>query len=297
MRELELNKSSFSWDIATGFLWSRTILLVIWTSENKNITVINIVDSLSTLYDKNNFFQNILLLKSIAIGKKEGNFSLQYELSYFLDDATDKSAVEYANNLLKSAERVHREFIYSGLPKFNENIGSRYFFGLVKNDTESPDYYENLGKLAKEIEPKNIIFKSLSIKKFGVMSKLLITKIKKNKFTNESVMLLKAFLLVSPLLFFIIITYIFPIGEMFTRSIDDRMITNMLPKTFKSMENWDGKELPPEEVFASFLSDFKVLAEKKEHGKLGQRLNKEKNGFNTISVSYTHLTLPTKRIV
>ena len=91
-----------------------------------------------------------------------------------------------------------------------------------------------------------------------------------------------ALLLVGQLLLFIIVTYIFTIGEMFTRSIDDRMITNMLPKTFKAMEKWDGKELPSEEVFASFLSYFKVLAEKKEHGKLGQRLNKEKNGFNTI---------------
>ena len=93
---------------------------------------------------------------------------------------------------------------------------------------------------------------------------------------------IKAFLLVCPLLFFIIITYIFPIGEMFSRSIDDRMVTNMLPKTFKAMETWDGKELPPEEVFASFLADYRVLAENKEHGKLGQRLNKEKNGFTTI---------------
>ena len=93
---------------------------------------------------------------------------------------------------------------------------------------------------------------------------------------------IKAFLLVCPLLLFLIITYIFPIGEMFTRSIDDKMITNMLPNTFKSMENWDGKEMPEEEVFKSFYSDFKILVEQKEHGKLAQRLNKEKNGFNTI---------------
>ena len=92
----------------------------------------------------------------------------------------------------------------------------------------------------------------------------------------------KAFLLVAPLLLFLLITYIFPIGEMFTRSIDDKMITNMLPNTFKSMEKWDGKELPPEEVFASFLSDYKVLVKNKTQGKLGQRLNKEKNGFNSI---------------
>ena len=93
---------------------------------------------------------------------------------------------------------------------------------------------------------------------------------------------IKAFLLVAPLLLFLLITYISPIGEMFTRSIDDRMITNMLPKTFKAMENWDGQELPPEEVYASFLSDYKVLVENKTQGKLGQRLNKEKNGFNSI---------------
>ena len=65
----------------------------------------------------------------------------------------------------------------------------------------------------------------------------------------------------APLLLFLVITYIFPIGEMFTRSIDDKMITNMLPKTFKEMENWDGKELPPEEVFSAFYYDYKALVE------------------------------------
>ena len=93
---------------------------------------------------------------------------------------------------------------------------------------------------------------------------------------------IKAFLLVAPLLLFLLITYITPIGEMFTRSIDDKMITKMLPKTYKAMESWDGQELPPEEVYASFLSDYKVLVKNKTQGKLGQRLNKEKNGFNSI---------------
>ena len=93
---------------------------------------------------------------------------------------------------------------------------------------------------------------------------------------------IKAFLLVAPLLLFLLITYIFPIGEMLTRSIDDKMVTNMLPKTFKAMENWDGQELPSEEVFASFLFDYKTLVKAKTQGKLDQRLNKEKNGFNSI---------------
>jgi putative spermidine/putrescine transport system permease protein len=98
----------------------------------------------------------------------------------------------------------------------------------------------------------------------------------------ERINKIKAFLLVAPLLFFLLITYIFPIGEMFTRSVDDTMITNMLPKTFKAMESWDEQELPPEEVFSSFLEDYKFLIKNKTQGKLTQRLNKEKNGFNSI---------------
>ncbi len=98
----------------------------------------------------------------------------------------------------------------------------------------------------------------------------------------ERINKIKAFLLVVPLLLFLLITYIVPIGELFTRSVDDKMITSMLPTTFKAMKNWDGQELPSEEIFASFMSDYKVLVEKKEQGKLGQRLNKEKNGFNSI---------------
>ena len=52
---------------------------------------------------------------------------------------------------------------------------------------------------------------------------------------------IKAFLLVAPLLLFLIITYEFPIGDMLMRSVDDKMVTEMLPKTFKAMEKWDGK--------------------------------------------------------
>ena len=86
-----------------------------------------------------------------------------------------------------------------------------------------------------------------------------LKKQKKNK--------LKAFLLVCPLLLFLIITYVFPIGDMLFRSIDDRMVTNMLPKTYKAMEKWDGKDLPDEEVFEAFYLDYKKLVEEKNFWK------------------------------
>jgi len=50
---------------------------------------------------------------------------------------------------------------------------------------------------------------------------------------------------------------------MLFRSVDDRMITKMLPKTFKAMEKWDGKELPDEEVYKAFYDDFTYLKKKK----------------------------------
>tara|TARA_Y100000816_G_scaffold285339_1_gene264849 strand:+ start:160 stop:1413 length:1254 start_codon:yes stop_codon:yes gene_type:complete len=93
---------------------------------------------------------------------------------------------------------------------------------------------------------------------------------------------IKAFLLVCPLLLFLIITYVFPIGDMLFRSVDDRMVTNMLPKTYKAMESWDGKELPDEKVFAAFFQDYNLLVQEKTFGKLATQLNYEKNGFKSI---------------
>ena len=101
---------------------------------------------------------------------------------------------------------------------------------------------------------------------------------RKNKF--------KAFLLVAPLLFFLLIVYISPIASMLFTSIDDRMVTKMLPKTFKSMEKWDGKNLPSEEVFESFYKDYKLLIEEERAGKLSTQLNYEKNGFKSILKKY-----------
>ena len=66
------------------------------------------------------------------------------------------------------------------------------------------------------------------------------------------------------------------------RSVDDRMVTNMLPNTYKSMEKWDGNDMPPEEVFKSFYIDFQKLVDEKRDGKLSTQLNYTKNGFKSI---------------
>ena len=92
---------------------------------------------------------------------------------------------------------------------------------------------------------------------------------------------MRAMLLVGPLFLFLLITYIVPIGDMLFRSVDDRMITKMLPNTFAALEKWDGKDLPDEKVYEAFYNDFYPLAMAKKSGKLYQRLNYEKSGFSS----------------
>ena len=93
---------------------------------------------------------------------------------------------------------------------------------------------------------------------------------------------LKAVMLVGPLFLFLIITYVFPIGDMLFRSVDDRMITKMLPNTFTSLEKWDGKDLPEEPVYAAIHKDLTYLKKTKTYGKIIARLNYEKGGFSSL---------------
>ena len=93
---------------------------------------------------------------------------------------------------------------------------------------------------------------------------------------------LRALFLVAPLFLFLVITYLFPIGDMLFRSIDDRMITSMLPKTYKSMEQWSGKELPEEPIYAAIYEDLSFLKKNKTYGKIIARLNYEKGGFSSL---------------
>ena len=93
-----------------------------------------------------------------------------------------------------------------------------------------------------------------------------------------------AFGLIAPLLGFLLIVFIFPIGQMMWRSVDNPQIINTLPRTVEALEAWDsgGDELPPEEVYAALQADFSADQElpRREQGtgSLGVRINYEVSG-------------------
>jgi len=95
---------------------------------------------------------------------------------------------------------------------------------------------------------------------------------------------LRALMLIAPLLIFVLITFIFPIGSMLFRSVENRIVQDTLPKTVAALRDWDelSGELPDEAVFAAFVEDFIVAVENKEHTRIGSRLNYEVSGMSSL---------------
>ena len=85
---------------------------------------------------------------------------------------------------------------------------------------------------------------------------------------------IKALLLVAPLGLFILFSFAIPIAAMVVRSFWSPEITNGLPNTVAAMEEqWDGKGVPGEEVFAALAQDMRMAAEERSIGKVAGRVN------------------------
>ncbi|MEL0436581.1 ABC transporter permease [Phycobacter sp. K97] len=95
---------------------------------------------------------------------------------------------------------------------------------------------------------------------------------------------LRALMLIAPLLLFILLTFILPIADMLFRSVENRIVSDTLPKTVATLQNWDAKsgEAPGEAVYEDLYYDLFVAAEAKEHTKLGTRLNYEQTGISSL---------------
>ena len=94
---------------------------------------------------------------------------------------------------------------------------------------------------------------------------------------------IRAFLLVSPLLLFIIVTFIIPIGDMLTRSIDDSQVNSVYGNTFEEYKKWDKEKdiLPPEAVYKALFEDI-GYGEKIQVGKSLTRMNYSKSGWKSL---------------
>jgi len=92
---------------------------------------------------------------------------------------------------------------------------------------------------------------------------------------------IRAALLVAPLLFFILVTFLIPIGDMLLRSVDDSYINTVFPKTFKEYKKWDRQDLPSEELYKTMFFEVKD-SEGFAIGKASTRMNYAKSGWKSL---------------
>jgi hypothetical protein len=97
----------------------------------------------------------------------------------------------------------------------------------------------------------------------------------------------RAFGLVLPLLAFIVITFVWPIGLMVFRSVDNPVVPEFMPNAAAALAGWDSQEggVPPEDVFAIVAQDLVRARKDKTVGKVATRLNYELPGSRSLITS------------
>ena len=92
---------------------------------------------------------------------------------------------------------------------------------------------------------------------------------------------LKALGLVLPLFAFIVLSFVVPILVMLYNAVYDPDVSKNMPLTVQALHEWDGKELPPEDVYAAFVADLKAAQQAKQTALIGKRLNYEISGIRS----------------
>lgn len=96
---------------------------------------------------------------------------------------------------------------------------------------------------------------------------------------------LKAAGLVLPLLIFLLATFIVPIGALLGRGVIDPEVPHVLPRTVEALQDWDGRDLPPETAFAALVADMRAARAAGTLASAATRLNYDVNGFRTLMFS------------
>ncbi|MFV3386058.1 ABC transporter permease [Pseudomonas sp. NY15364] len=102
---------------------------------------------------------------------------------------------------------------------------------------------------------------------------------------------LKSKALILPLLLFLLLTFLLPIGALLMRSVDNPEVVGSLPRTVEAIAAWDGRGLPDEAVYQAIASDMLEARRNQSLGDLSKRLNMELAGFRSL-VSATARKLP-----
>ena len=99
----------------------------------------------------------------------------------------------------------------------------------------------------------------------------------------------RAFLLTMPLVLFLVISFVVPIGQMLFRSMHNPTGGDVLPNFAVAIQDWDGEGTPGEDIIEIFVKDMQEAHAKREIGRtvgnLATRVNYEIPGSRSLFTS------------
>ncbi len=104
---------------------------------------------------------------------------------------------------------------------------------------------------------------------------------------------LKSQALILPLLIFLLLTFLVPMGALLYRSLNNPEVVGALPRTVEAIASWDGKALPDEPVYQALAADLAEARKNQTIGDLSKRLNMELAGYRSL-MAKTARALPLK---
>lgn len=97
---------------------------------------------------------------------------------------------------------------------------------------------------------------------------------------------IRAYILIAPLLAFLLFSFLLPIGNLLLKSIHDPVVSQELPRTAQAIKSWNPKqsELPDAAVFTALADDLKAGKTAGTATKVAMRLNFENSGMRSLMV-------------
>ena len=102
---------------------------------------------------------------------------------------------------------------------------------------------------------------------------------------------LRALALTMPLLVFLLVFFLVPLGSLLVRAVENPEVADVLPRTGQALDDWDRESPPPAAAYAAILADMGSIEETAQAGILARRLNSEVAGARSL-VMGTYRALP-----
>ncbi len=88
--------------------------------------------------------------------------------------------------------------------------------------------------------------------------------------------------LILPLALVVLVAFIWPIGSLLMRSVDNPEVHDNLPRTLAALDRWGGREVPDEAAFRALADELAAAKGSPTIAAVARRLNREDAGFRSL---------------